>query len=51
MKIRSSEMSVALLAELRYESLPYPKSATTRHEVREAQIQTFLFGGDHERQA
>lgn len=41
----------ALLAELRYESLPYPKGATTRHEVREAQIQTFLFGGDHERQA
>lgn len=34
-----------ILSELRYESLPYPKGATTRHEVREAQIQTFLFGG------
>jgi len=35
-------------SELRYEILPYPKGETTRHETREAQVQTFLFGGENE---
>lgn len=37
-----------LRSELRYEIIPYPKGATTRHETREAQVQTFLFGGENE---
>jgi len=32
-----------IMTELRYECLPYPKGETTKHEVKDAEVQTFLF--------
>ena len=33
-------------SELRYQIMPYPKGETTRHETREAQVQSFLFSSE-----